>query len=216
MDWKTVIIFDRDDERRTAIYRELAPSGAAIPVADLRDLGASWPASAWIFVHDDAALLAALELEFTRLGRSHPIVVYSENFEPSRVVAAIYGGAVNYVRWPCDGATIAESIRSVAEIARRRCEHSASRMAARGRVAALSPRELDVARCVGQGMTSKEIGRTLGISHRTVEIHRANALAKLGARNTADASRLFADAEVGLFRKPAWRELDRARTPRPD
>lgn len=197
MDWKTVIIFDRDDARRGAIYRELAATGAAIPVASLADLGASWPDSAWFFVHDDSALLAALEREFARRGASHPIVAYSEALVPSRVVAAIYGGAVNYVQWPSDAAAITESLRSVAELARRRCEHGAARLAARDRLAALSPRELDVARCVGQGMTSKEIGRALGISHRTVEIHRANALAKIGARNTAEAARLLADAEAG-------------------
>ena len=38
MDWKTTIIFDLDDDRRAAIYRELAPSGSAIPVASLADL----------------------------------------------------------------------------------------------------------------------------------------------------------------------------------
>jgi two-component system, LuxR family, response regulator FixJ len=195
MDWKTTIIFDLDDDRRAAIYRELAPSGSAIPVASLADLGSSWPASAWFFVYDDEALLAELQREFAKQGVFLPIVVYSEALEPSRVVAAIYGGAVNYVQWPCDAATVAASIGSVAELARRRCEHAAARLAARDRLSALSPRELDVARCVGAGMTSKEIGRELGISHRKVEIHRANALAKMGARNTAEASRLFADAD---------------------
>lgn len=197
MDWKTAIIFDPDDDRRTAIYRELAASGSAIPVASLADLGSSWPPSAWFFVHDDEALLAQLQRAFAKQGAFHPIVVYSEALVPSRVVAAIYGGAVNYVQWPCDAETIAESIRSVADLARRRCEHSEARLAAQDRLSALSPRELAVARRVSAGMTSKEIGRDLGISHRTVEIHRANALAKIGARNTADASRLFADAEDG-------------------
>lgn len=199
MNWKTAIIFDQNDDRRTAIYRELAPSGSAIPAASLADLGASWPSSAWFFVYDDEELLAQLQREFARLHRFHPIVVYSETLEPSRVVAAIYGGAVNYVQWPCSAATITEAINSVADLARRRCEHAAARLAAQDRLSALSPRELDVARCVSSGMTSKEIGRELGISHRTVEIHRANALAKIGARNTAEASRLFADAEGGAI-----------------
>ena len=197
MDWKTAIILDSNEARRNAVYRELAPVESAIPMASTAELGASWPDSAWFFVHDDAALLAALEHEFGRRGVSHPIVVYSEELVPARVVAAIYGGAVNYVQWPCSGETIVESIRSVAELARQRCEQSAARLIARYRLQTLSPRELDVARCVGQGLTSKEIGRNLGISHRTVEIHRANALAKIGARNTAEASRVLADAEQG-------------------
>ena len=50
----------------------------------------------------------------------------------------------------------------------------------------LTPREQDIARHVVNGRTCKEIGVTLGISHRTVEVHRARLMKKLGARNTAE------------------------------
>lgn len=195
MDCRTIIVFDRDDARRAAIYRTLAPAVAVIPVASLADLGSSWPASAWFLVHDDAELLGALNRAFASKGLFHPIIAYSETLLPSRVVEAIYGGAVNYMQWPCEAPAVLEAIRSVSAIAIRRCEHAAARSAICDRLSALSPRELDVARCIGKGMTSKEIGRSLGISHRTVEIHRANALIKIGARNTAEAARLLADAD---------------------
>lgn len=51
---------------------------------------------------------------------------------------------------------------------------------------ALTPRERDVAMLTCRGMTSKEIGRELGISYRTVELHRAHLIEKFGARNLAD------------------------------
>ncbi|WP_372604040.1 LuxR C-terminal-related transcriptional regulator [Actibacterium sp.] len=50
----------------------------------------------------------------------------------------------------------------------------------------LTPREQDIARHVVNGRTCKEIGLALGISHRTVEVHRARLMKKLGARNTAE------------------------------
>jgi PAS domain S-box-containing protein len=50
----------------------------------------------------------------------------------------------------------------------------------------LTPREQDIARHVVNGRTCKEIGLSLGISHRTVEVHRARLMKKLGARNTAE------------------------------
>ena len=52
--------------------------------------------------------------------------------------------------------------------------------------AGLTPREREVAAHVMQGMTAKEIGRALGMSHRTVEIHRARLMRKYQAASTAD------------------------------
>lgn len=50
----------------------------------------------------------------------------------------------------------------------------------------LSPRELDIARHVGRGLSSKQIGATLGISEHTVRKHRENIGRKLGLRNAAE------------------------------
>lgn len=198
MDWKTVVVLDRCETRRQAIYRALRPVTAVIPVESLGELGAQWPASVWFLVHDEPALMEELEKGFSARRTFHPIVAYSTSLSPGRVVEAIYRGAVNYLQWPTDAASILTALESVADLARRRCQHSAARLVAQDRLAALSARERDVVKAVAAGLTSKEIGRDLGISHRTVEIHRANALAKLAARNTAEAARLLADAEDPL------------------
>lgn len=61
--------------------------------------------------------------------------------------------------------------------------------------AALTPREREVAACLMDGLTSKEIGKQLGISHRTVEIHRARLMRKYQAHSTPDlVHRLLAGA----------------------
>src|ERR1700755_799437 len=49
----------------------------------------------------------------------------------------------------------------------------------------LSPRELEVAVLIGQGLTSREAGEKLAISYKTVETHRAHIMTKVGARNSA-------------------------------
>ena len=48
--------------------------------------------------------------------------------------------------------------------------------------------------CMARGLTNKEIGRELGISPRTVEIHRTNALIKMAARHSTEAVRLWLEA----------------------
>ncbi|MFT3965914.1 MAG: helix-turn-helix transcriptional regulator [Sphingobium sp.] len=48
---------------------------------------------------------------------------------------------------------------------------------------ALTPREREVLAGIARGMTNKQIGIDLGISHRTVEVHRARLMRKLGAHN---------------------------------
>jgi two-component system, LuxR family, response regulator FixJ len=55
---------------------------------------------------------------------------------------------------------------------------------------ALTRREWEVALLIAEGASNKEAGRRLGISPRTVEQHRANIMAKLGARNAADLVRI--------------------------
>ena len=64
------------------------------------------------------------------------------------------------------------------------------------RVGQLSPREREVLSGVSEGYSSKEVARTLGISPRTVELHRANVLTKLGVRNVAAAVRLSVEAQL--------------------
>ena len=61
----------------------------------------------------------------------------------------------------------------------------------------LTPREREVLGRVIAGASNKEAGRTLGISPRTIEDHRANIMKKLGARNAADLIRIVMTASRG-------------------
>lgn len=72
-------------------------------------------------------------------------------------------------------------------------ENSSRRVRADSKFASLSPREKEVARGLALGKTSKMIASELGISHRTVEIHRAAVLTKLQAKSTACAVRLLVE-----------------------
>jgi two-component system response regulator FixJ len=54
----------------------------------------------------------------------------------------------------------------------------------------LTPREREVLQLITNGQSNKEAGRELGISPRTIEVHRARVMEKLGARNTGDLMRI--------------------------
>ena len=59
-----------------------------------------------------------------------------------------------------------------------------------GDVSSLTPRERQVLAQIMAGASNKEAGRTLGISPRTIEVHRARIMEKLGARNACDLVRI--------------------------
>ena len=62
-----------------------------------------------------------------------------------------------------------------------------------GDVSSLTPRERQVLAEIMAGASNKVAGRRLGISPRTVEVHRASIMEKLGARNAADLVRIALD-----------------------
>jgi two-component system response regulator FixJ len=74
---------------------------------------------------------------------------------------------------------------------------------AQGRVSALSPRERDVLEGLLGGASNKLIARDLEISPRTVEMHRARMVAKLGVATTAEALELGRLAGVRSGKEPA-------------
>ena len=61
----------------------------------------------------------------------------------------------------------------------------------RGDELPLSEREIEIARLVMRGLSGPEIGRKLGISHRTVEVHMRHGKKKLGTRNVAEFVRIL-------------------------
>ena len=65
------------------------------------------------------------------------------------------------------------------------------------RLSSLTPRERDVLQEITGGASNKEAGRRLGISPRTIEVHRARIMEKLGARNAADLVRIVLTAHTG-------------------
>ena len=121
-------------------------------------------------------------------GAALPIAMYAEDPLPTDVVNAIHGGAVDFLDWPID--SLEDSLRRICCRADAQLAAQRKRAAARASIATLSPRETQVLCLLVRGMSSKEMGIQLGISARTVEIHRHQMLRKVGASSSAAAVRI--------------------------
>ena len=120
-----------------------------------------------------------------------PIFMISGQGDVPMVVDAIKNGALDYIEKPF---LLSEVVKRVKESIEARSHRSTSAANARsfrlpGREP-LSSRECDVLAQTVAGASSKEAGRELGSSPRTIEFHRARIIEKVGAKNTADLIRI--------------------------
>jgi two-component system, LuxR family, response regulator FixJ len=141
------------------------------------------------------------------LGRGEcemPFVLYGTRPAPTDVTSAIRAGALDFLVWPTRDADFGAALARLVAEGERRGQVIARIQDARRRVAGLTGREVVVLQMIVAGNSNKETAKTLGISPRTVEIHRANAMSKIGARSSADAVRIAICAGLDSTLKVTW------------
>lgn len=136
---------------------------------------------------DGLAVLRRLKL--MRSGTS--VFMLEDRPEVSLAVRAVKAGAADVITKPIDGEYLLGAVRD----AFKRDVHVAAANPGQTAVEVhgfmqLTPREREVLQLITNGQSNKEAGRQLGISPRTIEVHRARVMEKLGARNTADLMRI--------------------------
>ena len=154
------------------------------------------PRAGLVIAYDDASIGGAPEI-LARLGSAGiwvPLVAVHEEPKVESAVAAIKAGALDYVGLPLAEEQIQQVVAAAAGEIETHADARRRMVAARNRMAALSPREREVLDQLAEGNSNKVIAQTLQISPRTVEIHRASMMRKLGARHAAEAVRLRLEA----------------------
>ena len=133
-----------------------------------------------------------LELQQRLIERSlrYPLIVITGHGDVPLAVRAMKAGAVDFIEKPFAAELMLDSVG--AALARLTTAEPITEAAATAaaRVAKLSPRELEVLQGLLSGLPNKSIAYDLGISPRTIEIHRARVMDKMGARSLSELIRM--------------------------
>ena len=123
-------------------------------------------------------------------GVSIPAVVITGHGDVPMAVAAMKAGAVDFIEKPFEDEVLVEAIKRAASQLEGTPAPMEDPATLRARLDSLSERERQVLSAVVAGLPNKTIGFDLGISPRTVEVHRANIMSKMQARNLPELVRM--------------------------
>ena len=166
--------------------------------SDIGELMSFRPCEGVILARDDRPYHSVIQvIEAVGLSENWvPVIGTSTDPDPGEVVAAIKAGAMHYLALPLDRDRLRHAVDQIADEARAYADARRRMIDARNRIASLSPREREVLDWLSEGRSNKMIALELNISPRTVEIHRANMMSKLGAHHAAEAVRLRLEADL--------------------
>ncbi|WP_242076322.1 response regulator FixJ [Brevundimonas diminuta] len=127
-------------------------------------------------------------------GSVEPVIVITGHADVPLAIEAMRAGVVDFIEKPFDDEVLLSSIHRVLEQAKRATSADADRREFVARLESLSPRERDVVDGLVKGHANKVIAFDLGISPRTVEVYRANAMTKMQAGSLSELVRIVMTA----------------------
>lgn len=130
-------------------------------------------------------------------GSAAPVIVITGHADVPMAIQAMKAGAADFIEKPFDDGAIIGAVETAIARQAGRDQVHVEREQILERKATLSPRELDVLNGLVAGHANKVIAYDLDISPRTVEVYRANAMIKMGAKSLSDLVRMSTIAELG-------------------
>ena len=183
-----VVVLDSDSERRQHSARLLYDEAWHVePYECVDELQGFWPNADIIIVHDDGQTIQSIFEFMLEQGCWYPVIAYAADPELSRVVDVILMGALDYLRLPTTREELRERLVLVSNRQRSISEVRSKAAHCQRLVEKLTLRERDVLFRLAKGASNKKIARELQISPRTIEVHRANMMGKLGVSHVGEA-----------------------------
>ncbi len=131
-----------------------------------------------------------LQERLARDGVHLPVLILSAHGDVAKAVRAMKNGAVDFLKKPCKGPVLLSRVREALELdARRRDEQSRRRDAAQ-KANRLTPREAQIMKLLVAGRTPKEIAFSLGLSRKTVDVHKGHIMTKMQADSLLELAQL--------------------------
>ena len=137
-----------------------------------------------------------LQEKLNEQGSLLPIIFITGHGDIQMAVEAMRRGALDFIRKPFREQDLLDRINEALAFDAGKRKNIAERQQLLDKVAALSEREREVFHRVAAGEMNKVIAQDLGISARTVEVHRSRVMEKLGARTLAQLVRIQIEAEL--------------------
>ena len=123
-------------------------------------------------------------------GVTLPVIIMTGHGDVTLAVQAMKSGAIDFIEKPFEKAVLLGAIEHAIQRLRQSSANRERADDAAVRLQVLTPREREVLNGLARGLPNKTIAYDLGISPRTVEIHRANLMSKLGVRSLSEALRI--------------------------
>jgi two-component system, LuxR family, response regulator FixJ len=131
-----------------------------------------------------------LQADLVRRGTGLPTIVVTGHAEVPMAVRAVKAGAVDFIEKPFSDQLLLDRVRQALEIDRLEREVRRRREEARRRLESLTAREREVLMLVAAGKANKEIAAELGLSQKTVEVHRSHVMSKMFVDSLAELIRV--------------------------
>ena len=198
----TVFIVDDDAGVRDSLGLLLGIQGYRIALfANSEDFIAAWrPHWLGCLVADirmEAMDGLALQRHLGALGCVLPVIIITGHGDVNLARQAFKAKAIDFLEKPIDETKLLHAIEDAFSAQRLTMSRNQERAQAVSLMPSLTPREREVMHLVVEGKHNRDIAVTLAISPRTVEVHKAKLMAKLGVENVADLVRMSMLAEAG-------------------
>jgi len=200
-DWQVYLI-DDDDSVRRSIGFMLKTSGIQVVAFEsgtefLSRVQGLDPGCILLDVRMPGKDGLEVQAELNERGIIYPVIIMTGHGDVDMAVKAMKAGASDFIEKPFEKATLLSALQhaahQLANDERRNARHDEAQVV----LNSLTPREHDVLGGLVKGHPNKTIGYDLGISPRTVEIHRANLMQKVGVHTLSDLLRIAFAAGLG-------------------
>lgn len=195
MTTRMVVIVDDDESVRDSLLTLLANSSF-----EVRAFASASDFLRWVRPDIDAVIVTDIRMPeidgmelIARLRRGEclqPVIVITGHGDVPLAVRAMKAGVAEFFEKPFDSDQFVASIQQVFNRVDTRVDEKAQRVSIEQRIQTLSPREIQVLHELVAGKSNKMIAQVLDISPRTVEIYRANVMAKMRAGSLSDLVRM--------------------------